>query len=103
EREHTEESSELCDQPVLIEISCNLRIKAAQIHDRQIGVDARQCAADQCIGILLRTVEVDNNGIDEHGLRFTRDHLGFLVAGELLRKWAQENRVNFFSRIVELE
>ena len=53
QRENAEETGELRNEPLLIEVAGHLRIERAQIHDGQIWVDAGQGVADQRIGILL--------------------------------------------------
>src|ERR1700722_12734763 len=70
---------------------------------REIRIDLGQCPAQQRLGALLRTRELDDDGADKHGAAFRRDRLGISVAKVLLGKWPQKKWCDFAARVRHFE
>src|SRR5205823_4448973 len=68
QRQSSEGAGEPRQEPVLIEISGNLRIVWAEAHDGEVAIDGRKRFACQSLSIRGRLYEIENDEVEKHGV-----------------------------------
>src|SRR3954469_21272347 len=83
ESEQAEQRREARDQPLLDEAIVDLLLERLELHDREVGVDAREGVADDRFETGDRMGDLNHHGPGIHGLVLFRRIVGTWNAGRL--------------------
>ena len=101
--ENAEQACEACEQPVLVEVSCDLCLVGTEANDSKVGINGGEGLAHERFDVGRRLSEVEKDEADEHRAFFAGIRVLLFESCELLRQRPEEERPDLAAGIGHFE